>query len=244
VAKSRATKAKGRGGRRGGPKEGGRVVAAALDLIAESGWRSLTLEDVARRAGMDAAAVRALYPNHDALLDAFFREIDDKVAAEGTYPPDDPNPARDRLFDVLMRRFDALNAHRAAMLALAREIPFDPSAAARSACRIARSLKGALETAGLSPRGPLGCLRLQGVAAIYFNALRVWSSDETSDLSPTMAALDKGLRVAESVMDVLRGFVPPASGGAGRPFERKGPGETSGPSGRGTPGRAARKPTA
>ncbi|MEK7246004.1 MAG: helix-turn-helix domain-containing protein, partial [Pseudomonadota bacterium] len=146
MAKTRATKAKRKGGRRGKAKGEDRVIAAALDLIAERGWRSLTLDDVAGRAGMDVAAVRALYPKRDALLDAFFRGVDDKVAAEGTYSAGDSNPARDRLFDVLMRRFDALNAHRAATVALTRDLPFDPPGAARAACRICRSLKSALET--------------------------------------------------------------------------------------------------
>lgn len=221
------TRAKRKGGRRGGAEAEARLVAAALELIAERGWRSLTLEDVAERAGLDLAAVRALFPQRDALLEAFFREVDRKVAAEGTYSADDPNPARDRLFDVLMRRFDALNPHRAAIAALTRDLPFDPKGAARAACRICRSLKGALETAGLSPQGPLGCLRLQGLVAIYLNALRVWLSDETSDLSPTMAALDKGLRAAESLMAALGGLAPGAPGGAGRqdkkPAARKPP---------------------
>ena len=219
MAKARATRAKRKSGRRGGAKAEARVVAAALDLIAERGWRSLTIDDVAERAGLDVAAVRALYPKRDALLDAFFREVDDKVAAEGTYSPDDPNPARDRLFDVLMRRFDALNPHRAAMAALARDLPFDPPAAAKAACRINRALKSALETAGLSPQGPLGCLRLQGLGAIYLYALRVWLSDETSDLSPTMAALDRGLRAAESVMEVLKSLARGKD--SGRPERKK-----------------------
>ena len=206
MAKRRATKPKGKSRRQGGTKDENRIVQAALDLIAESGWRALTLEDVALRAKMDVSAVRALFPKRDALLKAFFRQIDDQVAAEGTYSPDDPNPPRDRLFDVLMRRFDALNAHRPAMVALMRDLPFDPPAAARAACRMCRALKETLKIAGLSTRGPLGILRLKGTLAIYLYALRVWLSDQTSDLSPTMAALDKGLRAAEAAMAALNGF--------------------------------------
>ena len=224
MAKARGARAKSKGRRRSGAKGEDRAIAAALDLIAERGWRTLTLDDVAERAGMDVAVVRALYPKRDALLEAFFRRVDDKVAAEGTYSPDDPNPARDRLFDVLMRRFDALNPHRAAMAALTRDLPFDPPAAAKSACRIHRALKSTLETAGLSPRGPRGCLRLQGLGVIYLYALSVWLSDKTSDLSPTMAALDRGRRAAEAVMAALGGLAARAPGGAGRPKPKTGRG--------------------
>lgn len=216
MAKARSASAKGKGRRRGQAKGEDRAIASALELIAESGWRTLTLEDVARRSGLDVAQVRALYPKRDALLDAFFRQVDNKVAAEGTYSPDDPNPARDRLFDVLMRRFDALNPHRAAMAALTRDLPFDPPVAAKSACRIYRALKSTLETAGLSPQGPRGCLRLQGLGAIYLYALGVWLADKTSDLSPTMAALDRGLRAAEAVMAALAGLAKGAPETKGR----------------------------
>ena len=206
MAKRRATKPKDKARRRGATTDEDRIVRAALDLIAESGWRALTLETVAGRAKMDAAAVRALFPDREALLKAFFRRIDDQVAAEGTYAPEDANSARDRLFDVLMRRFDALNAHRAAMIALTRELPLDPPQAARAACRVCRALKETLKIAGLSTRGPLGALRLKGAIAIYLYALRVWLGDETTDLSKTMAALDKGLRAAEAVMAAIKGF--------------------------------------
>ena len=228
MAKARARKS-GRTKRRPGGEEdaSARAVAAALDLIAERGWRSLTLDAVAERAGLDLGAVRTLFPQRGALLEAFFREVDRHVAAEGSYSADDPNPARDRLFDVLMRRFDALQPHRAAIGALVRDLPFDPPAAAASGRRICRALKGTLETAGLSPQGPLGCLRLQGLGAIYLYALRVWLTDETSDLSPTMAALDKGLRAAESAMAVLRSLARGKDPGRSERPERKKPSSTA-----------------
>lgn len=213
MAKTRAKKSRGR---RRDAKPEDRAIRAALELIAERGWRGFTLDDMAERAGLALADARALYPSRDAVLDAFFRQVDDAVAAEGIYPADDPNSARDRLFDVLMRRFDALNPHRAAMAALARDLPFDPPAAARAACRIARALKGAMRTAGLPARGAIGVARIKGLGLIYLYALRVWLADETPDLSATMAALDKGLRAAETVMAALGSVRPAAPGKPGR----------------------------
>lgn len=213
MAKARAKKSRGRR-RDSTPAE--RALRAALELIAECGWRAFTLDDVAARAGLAPAETRALYPSRNAVLDAFFRQVDEAVAAEGTYSADDPNSARDRLFDVLMRRFDALNPHRAAMAALARELPFDPPAAARAACRIARSLKSALDTAGLPARGPLGLAQIKGLGLIYLYALRVWLADDSADLSATMAALDKGLRAAESLMTAIRSATGAATGKPGR----------------------------
>jgi AcrR family transcriptional regulator len=219
MAKARAKKSHGR---RRGTKPDERAVRAALELIAERGWRTFTLDDMAERAGLTPAEARALFSSRDAVLDAFFRQVDEAVAAEGTYPADDPNPARDRLFDVLMRRFDALTPHRAAMAALARELPFDPPAAARAACRIARALESSLRTAGLAARGPVGIVRVKGLGLIYLYALRAWLADETPDLSATMAALDKGLRAAESVMTALGAVIGAARGSDAGPGGRPG----------------------
>lgn len=184
-----------------------RALAAALALIAENGWRKLTMADVARKAAMPPARVRALFPGREAVLEAFFLDIDRRVAAEGSYAANDPNPARDRLFDVLMRRFDALTPHRPAIKALLKDLPLDPETAAWCAFRLSRSLAWMLDIAGLSAQGALGRIRAKGLLLIYLNALRVWLSDETADMSPTMAALDKGLRAAESAMGTLAGIL-------------------------------------
>lgn len=221
MAKARAKKTRTR---RRETKSEDRAIRAALELIAERGWRAFTLDAMAERAGLTAVEARALYPSRDAVLDAFFRQVDDAVAAEGSYAADDPNSARDRLFDVLMRRFDALNPHRAAMAALARELPLDPRAAVRAACRIVRAIKAALQTAGLAAKGPIGIARIKGLGIIYLYALRVWLDDESPDLSATMAALDRGLRAAEGAMSafgavlgaVRQAATPPPPGKAER----------------------------
>jgi AcrR family transcriptional regulator len=179
-------------------------LRAALDLIAEKGWRAFTLADAAKRANLELEELRERYPSRGALLDAIFAGIDARVAAEGSYEANDSNPARDRLFDVLMRRFEALNAERAAILRLVQELPLDPKAAARAACRLGRSLQAALGLAGLETRGPKGMVRLKGLGAIYLYALNAWRADESADLSATMAALDRGLRVAENALSALR----------------------------------------
>ena len=185
-----------------------RVIAAALDLIADSGWRKLTLDAVAQKAGAPLAQVRTLFPGREAVLEAFFLDVDRRAAAEGTYAADDPSPVRDRLFDLVMRRFDTLAPHRMAMKALIKDLPLEPETAAWCALRLGRSLAWILDAAGLSASGLRGRARMKGLLLIYLNALRVWLDDDSADMSPTMAALDKGLRTAESLMASLRGVFP------------------------------------
>jgi hypothetical protein len=104
---------------------------------------------------------------------------------------------RDRVFDLLMRRFDALTPYRAAIEALGRELPTDPLAALAAGAGLLRSMRWMLEAAGISGEGLGGAVAVKLTAAAYLATLRTWLRDESADLAPTMAALDRRLRGIE-----------------------------------------------
>ena len=72
--------------------------------------------------------------------------------------PSEPLP-RDRLFDLLMRRFDVLQQHRAGMLALLRVLPTDPMLTLALGAATGRSMGWMLEAAGVSAAGLTGRVR-------------------------------------------------------------------------------------
>jgi len=179
-----------------------RVVDAALDLAAIEGWSHLRMARIASAAGVTLAQLHALFPAKCAILDAFVRRIDDEVLAAG--PADAGEPARDRLFDVLMRRFDAMAPRKAAVAAIIRDC-LDPAVGLVGLPLLARSMAWALEAAGVGGSGLGWLLRVQGLTLIYANAVGVWLRDDSPDMAKTMAALDKGLRRAESVVGFFAG---------------------------------------
>jgi AcrR family transcriptional regulator len=176
------------------------VVDCALTLAVERGWRRVSLADIAAAAKLSLAELYGLYRSKEAILSAFLRRIDKAALAEGSAEGDTP---RDRLFDALMRRFEALRPHKAAVEAILRDSR-DPLALLCGAPRLLRSMAWALEVAGLGSQGLIGRARAKGLAVVYLSTLRVWLSDDTSDMSRTMAALDKGLRRAETLAGLCR----------------------------------------
>jgi hypothetical protein len=104
---------------------------------------------------------------------------------------------RDRLFDVLMRRFDAAAPYRAGVRALLADARRDPSMALCAAPRLLRSMTWSLEAAGIRTGGIVGTVRVKALAAVYLSVMRVWVDDESPDMAATMAALDGRLRRAE-----------------------------------------------
>jgi AcrR family transcriptional regulator len=173
-----------------------RLIDAALRLAVERGWREVTLAEIARAAGASLAETYRVLPSRSAVLDAFTRRVDAEVLSSDAVEEDSERP-RDRIFDVLMRRFDALQRHRQAVAAILRGSMRDPFAMAASTPQFLRSMRWMGEAAGLRMDGIGGAVRTKAIALAWASALRTWLEDETPDLSPTMASLDQRLRWAE-----------------------------------------------
>jgi AcrR family transcriptional regulator len=178
---------------------GTHVIDVALNLAAERGWRNLPLADIAAAAGLSLAELYALYPSKAAILAAHSRSVDSAILAEVEAPQGDAaqESAKDRLFDLLMRRLDKLDAHKAGMLRIAEDTGCDPLSLVCSLARLNRSMAAMLEAAGISAGGLGGVLRVKGLTAVYLAGLRAWFRDDSADKAQTMAALDRALSRAE-----------------------------------------------
>jgi AcrR family transcriptional regulator len=173
------------------------ALDAFLRLIGEKGFVEVTLREVAEAAGLGLAQLYALYPDKVALAAAFMARIDAEVLAGVPKHSDPEETARDRLFDAMMRRYDALRPHRDALRAIRRAGTRDPMLALALGPALRRSMASTLEAAGLASDGLPGALRQNGLLAIHYAVSRAFDKDDTADLSKTMAALDSRLKTAE-----------------------------------------------
>lgn len=169
------------------------VLLTAFEVIAEQGWRRFSLVEVARRAGVPPVEVYRELPGRGAVLRALSRRIDaamleiDEAEIAGL-------PPRDRVFELLMRRLEALVPFRPGLARLARDARREPCVVALTACRLDRSLAWVQDAAGLRRYGLRARLARRALALAYLQTLRVWFEDEAADLGKTMAELDKQLR--------------------------------------------------
>ena len=173
------------------------VLDAFIGLISERGFFEVTLRDVAAAADLGLADLYRLYPDKVALAGAFMARIDAAVLAGTPRQADPEETARDRLFDVMMRRYDALKPYRAASGAIRRAGTRDPLLALALGPALRRSMAAMLEAAALPSDGLRGAVRQNGLLAIHYAVARVFDRDDSVDLSKTMAALDSRLKMAE-----------------------------------------------
>lgn len=176
------------------------VVEALMELASRRRWDEIEVGDLAEAAGLSLAELRDLFPSKGAVLGAFSRQIDRQVL-EGTTEDLAQEPARERIFDVIMRRFDALAPYKDALRSIVRDLRFDPLALAALNREALNSQRFMLAAAGIPTEGPLGTLKIQGAALVYANTLRAWLDDDDPALARTMARLDRELRRAERFME-------------------------------------------
>jgi len=191
------------------PSDSDRIIDAALARITADGWRSLSLAAVAAEAGISILSVYRTFGSKQAILCAFVERIDAVVLAEPPAAEADEHP-RDRVFDLLMRRFDALRPYKPVLGALRRELPGDPVTALCLGARLSRSMHLMLDAADIATSGMPGAFAVRLAYAAYLSAMRVWRRDDSPDLAATMAALDIRLRRIERWLRPLR--PPPRSG--------------------------------
>ena len=172
------------------------IVEAAMALFAERGYAGTRLIDIAERAGCDLGVLRARLDDKLDILPMFLRRIDGAVLAEDAgFGPEES--VRDRLFDLLIRRFDALKPYRPALQSVLRDLRGDLPALLSLAPKGVGALGWYLEAAGTSTDGLAGMARIKGLSLVWLHCLRIWFQDDSEDLARTMSALDKALIQAE-----------------------------------------------
>ena len=187
-----------------------KIVGALMELLAGERIEDIGFGAIARRAGLSLAECRAEFRSVLAVVAAYTKDIDRQVLAGGDTDTEE-EPPRERLFDILMRRLEALAPHKAAIRSLARSATRDPALAFALNGLTVRSMQWMLTAADISAAGPKGMLRGQGLALLYASVMRTWLDDDDPGLARTMAALDRGLARGarwSGMLDELCRFAP------------------------------------
>lgn len=182
-----------------------RLLAAAMEVAVRIGWRRAALADIAAAAEISLGELHSRYADKAAILRGIV-ELADKKVLDGAGEPDPESSPRDRLFDVLMRRLEAMRGEQQAIRSLLRSIPRHPGLALALNCLALRSQRWMLEAAGIDSAGRLGQLRAQGLAVLYARVLRTFVHDHDEGLAPTMAALDRELARGQRLSGLLDCF--------------------------------------
>jgi AcrR family transcriptional regulator len=179
-----------------------KLVATALTAIEKTGWKSLSLVALGRRAKVDAATLYELCPDKRALLALIAKRVDIGLI-ERAQEIDEDIPPRDRAFDAILSCFEAMGPLKPAIQVIHDESKGDPGAFFDVLPATMRSAQWIADIAGLPTSGWQGFLTTRGIGILLAETLSVWLQDG-DDLAKTMAHVDRRLRTIEEWAESLQ----------------------------------------
>lgn len=179
-----------------------KAIKSALTLAARDGWNNVSLNDIARHAKASLSDLHDHFEDRTDILIAYGRMTDRKVL-ENVGEIDGNSSHRDRLFEILMERFDVLNEDRKALLSILDSFKFDPKQFVIGLPHLSRSMSWMLEAAGVETHGIRGAANIMAITTVYVATVKTWMEDDSEDMSKTMAALDKNLGRAEQLAGMV-----------------------------------------
>ena len=178
---------------------------AALALIARDGWRAFSLPALAKAQGVPLGEIYRVYACRTAVLDQLGRRFDRSMLDLAAVELDEMS-VRERLFELVMRRLDAMKPYRDLLRVLRARRERDAALALAGLGNLTRSAARIVDAAGIT--GPKAALAVQAVAGILANVSQTWLDDEDPDQGATLSALDKRLDRLERAARVLQRFMP------------------------------------
>jgi AcrR family transcriptional regulator len=187
------------------PDPRGKIVDALMALAAERRFEDIAIRDICEKAKVSLADFRDAFPSKGAILAGFSRRIDRAVLSHGDEEISREAP-RERLFDVLMRRLDAMAPYREGLREIAAWLRREPVAALAMNQTVVNSMRFMLEAAGIDSQGMAGAIKLQGLALAWARIVAVWLEDPEPELNKTMAELDRELTRGERAVAGVERF--------------------------------------
>ena len=175
----------------------GKIVDALMRLASERRFEDISIRDLCSEAEVSLADFRDAFPSRDAVLAGFSRKMDRAVLLEESSVLSDES-LRERLFEVLMRRLEAMAPFREGLREALAYLQRDLGAALAMNGVILNSMRFMMEAAGIEAEGgAAGAVKLQGLAFAWRRIVGVWLDDDDPSLSKTMAELDRELTRGE-----------------------------------------------
>lgn len=181
------------------------ILSAAFDVASIRPWEFVSMIEIADSAGLDVNDITSIYPHKSDILKAIIDDLDKQV--EKSFSDyDEDVPSRDRIFDVLMERFDIANIHRDAHISFFKSFGWTKTESCADIGFMKNSMTRMAKCAGLETNGLSGVLTITWLSISYLWVVMTWMHDTSPDLGKTMAELDKTLGRIDMLKSMIQNY--------------------------------------
>ena len=174
-----------------------KLIILGFKLIEKKGWSYFSLKSLAKENKSDLESIKIFFKNKSQFLESFSEMIDNKVLANIDKDEFNKNSIKDNLFELIMLRFENLNHYKTGLKILLSDLKKSPVELKKIMKKVLDSMDLFLEIANVKNNYLMDLIKVNIIFIIYSYVFNVWLDDQSSEMSKTMAELDKWLSKAE-----------------------------------------------
>ena len=174
-----------------------KLIILGFKLIEKKGWKYFSLKSLAKENKSDLESIKIFFKNKSQFLKSFSEMIDNKVLANIDKDEFNKNSIKDNLFELIMLRFENLNPYKTGLKILLSDLKKSPVELKKIMKKVLDSMDLFLEIANVKNNYLMDFIKVNIIFIIYSYVFNVWLDDQSSEMSKTMAELDKWLSKAE-----------------------------------------------
>jgi len=179
-----------------------------FDLINDIGWDKFSIEKLSTKENIPVRDLKVFFKCKYSIVDKFSIMIDKNIESKLRLEDFKDSSKKDILFELIMMRFDEMEEFKSSLAKILDVSKNKPLLASIITRNVMNTMDFFLELSNSYSNYAFDVLKKNFLFLIYSITFKTWLSDNTEDLSKTMAELDKLLSTAENFQQKVRSFLP------------------------------------
>ncbi len=183
-------------------------IKKGFDLINDIGWDKFSIEKLSTKENIPVRDLKVFFKCKYSIVDKFSRMIDKNIESKLRLEDFKDSSKKDILFELIMMRFDEMEEFKGSLSKILDVSKQKPLLASIITKNVMNTMDFFLELSNSYSNYAFDVLKKNFLFLIYSITFKTWLSDNTEDLSKTMAELDKLLSTAENFQQKVSSFLP------------------------------------
>ena len=183
-------------------------IKKGFNLINDIGWENFSIEKLSARENIPLNDLKAYFKCKYSIVDKFSRMIDKNIESKLRIQDFKDSSKKDILFELIMMRFDEMEEFKGSLTKVLNASKNKPLLVSIITKNVMNTMDSFLELSNSYNNYPFDFLKKNFLFLIYSITFKTWLSDNTEDLSKTMAELDRLLSTAENFQQKISSFLP------------------------------------
>ena len=183
-------------------------IKKGFDLINDIGWEEFSIEKLSIREKIPLNELKIYFKCKYSIVDRFSKLIDKNIESKLRIQDFENSSKKDILFELMMMRFDEMDEFKSSLAKILDASKNKPLLISIITKNVMNTMDFFLELSASYNNHAFDFLKKNFLFLIYSITFKTWLSDNTDELSKTMAELDRLLSAAENFQQKVSSFLP------------------------------------